>query len=182
MPCPVTYAIVTGADSRQLNPEDEEDATTIFVASQLARIVCRAVELLAFSWLQKELNGLTQGQKGGTDVSDLVQQLGRTLLNLRWRLSWWEDIKTESSDPEEGRCTCTDRVQKLCRILYVYYFIAQRKLPSWTGQDRRFENSMYSEHPDAESMVETLPHDESPEGFEHWMQRGYDTIPEAVVE
>ncbi|KAL8763660.1 MAG: hypothetical protein Q9184_000555 [Pyrenodesmia sp. 2 TL-2023] len=180
--CPVTYAIVTAADSRQLNPEHEEDATTIFVASQLARIVCRAVELLAFSWLQKELNGITQGQKGGTDVSDLVQQLGRTLLNLRRRLSWWEVIETESSEPEEGRCTCTNRVQTLCRILYVYYFIAQRKLPSWTEQDRRSENGLYPEHPDAEPMVWTLPHDESLEGFEHWMQRGCDTVSGAVVE
>ncbi|KAL8930678.1 MAG: hypothetical protein Q9208_000549 [Pyrenodesmia sp. 3 TL-2023] len=182
MPSRATYAIITAADFRQLNPENEEDSTTIFVASQLLRIVCRAVELLAFGWLQKELNGLTQGQKGGTDVSDLLQQLGRTLLNLRWRLSRWGINGTESNDPKEGNCTCTDHVQKLCRILYVYHFIAQRKLPSWTGQDRRLENTMYSEYPDAEPMAETLPHDESPEGFEHWMQRGYDTISEAVGE
>ncbi len=176
MPSRATYAVLTEAGSQQLDPEQDKEATTIFIASQLARIVCRAVELSAFSWLQKELNGLVQGQRGGADVSVIVPQLGNTLLNLKWRLSLWEVIETEPNEPKEGKRTYTERVQKLCRILYTYYFIAQRKLSSWSGQDRGPENSLYLEHPCP------LPHDESPEGFEQWMQTGSNTLLKEVGE
>lgn len=172
---PATYSIAhPAAAPRQLDPENEEDATAVFVASQLSRIVCRAVELSAFSWLQKELNGLTQGQKAGTDIADLVQQLGRTLLNLRWRVSLWEDTEMDYDDAAGSKQPYIERVRSLCQILYVYHSIARRKLPSWRSQDICL--TIRSEYADEGPIDETLPHDESLEGFAIWMKRGHDMI------
>lgn len=174
MPSRTSYDIVLPAAApRQLDPEDDNDAVLILVASQLARIVCRVVELNAFSWLQKELYGLAQSQRAETEIADLVQELGRTLLGLRWRISCWQVIEIESSDAEEPKSTCIDRIKKLCRILYIYYFAAQRKLPLWVAQELL---RMRSEYVDAEPVVETLPHDETLEGFDLWMNEGHDMV------
>ncbi|KAL8717058.1 MAG: hypothetical protein Q9225_005666 [Loekoesia sp. 1 TL-2023] len=188
MPSRATYNIVyPAAEPRQLDPEIEQDAVQILLASQLSRIVCRAVELTAFSWLQKELSSLGQSQKAEPRITDFVQQLGQTLLTLRWRVSWWEIIEAESNGSRDRKHGYVDRVKGICRILYVYYFIARRKLLPFRSSDLVSKNGMYSEYADAEPIFETLPHDETLQGFEQWMVEGHDmirqaSVPERIVE
>lgn len=182
MPSRATYDIVyPAAEPRQLDPEIEQDAIQILLASQLSRIVCRAVELTAFSWLQKKLFSFGQSQKAEPRITDFVQQLGRTLLTLRWRVSWWETVEAENNDSKDPKHGYVDRVKAVCRILYVYYFIARRKLPPWSGSDLVSKNGIYSEYADAEPIFETLPHDETLQGFEQWMMEGHDMIRQASV-
>ena len=179
----MTYDIVYPVtEPRQLDPENEQDALQILLAGQLTRIVCRAVELIAFSWLQKELFNLRNSQKAEHKTVDFLQQLGRTLLTLRWRVSWWETVESTSSGDEGQRQSYIDRIQGLCRILYIYFFIVRRKLPAGSGQDLVSKNGLYSEYPDAEPVFETLPYDETLHGFEQWMMGGYDMIKQADVE
>ncbi|KAL8989609.1 MAG: hypothetical protein Q9177_001540 [Variospora cf. flavescens] len=167
------------AAPRQLDPEEDDDSNTILMASQLVRIVSRAVELSAFSWLQKEVNSLAQGQKVDRGIAALMQQLGRTALNLRWGICWVEREEVLSDGSDGPRNAYLDRVKALCQTLYVYYAIARRKLPAWAAHDVRTEKTVRSECGDARPIDETLPHDESPEGFERWLQSGHDTIREA---
>lgn len=182
MPSRATYDIVyPAAEPCQLDPESEHDALHILLASQLARIVCRAVEVTAFAWLQRELSNHGQSQRIETKVVDIVQQLGRTLLTLRWRVSWWEIIDAESNDSEEQKHRYIERVKGICRILYVYYFIARRKLRPWSGSNFVSKNGMQSEYADAELIWETLPHNETLQGFEDWMMEGHDMIRQANV-
>ncbi|KAL9030360.1 MAG: hypothetical protein Q9196_001510 [Gyalolechia fulgens] len=182
MPSRATYDLLyAAAEPRQLDPESEGDAMHIVLASQLARIVCRAVELTAFAWLQKDLSSHGQSQAVETKMAGSVQQLGRTLLTLRWRVSWWQIIDAESNDPEEQKHRYIERVRGICRILYVYYFIARRKLRPWSGSDLVSKNGMQSEYADADLIWETLPHDETLQGFEQWMMEGHDMIRQANV-
>ncbi|KAL9018125.1 MAG: hypothetical protein Q9185_004591 [Variospora sp. 1 TL-2023] len=167
------------AAPRQLDPEDEDDSNTILMASQLVRIVFRAVELSAFSWLQKEVNSLAQGQKVDRGIAALMQQLGRTALNLRWGICWVEREEVPPDGSDGPRNAYLDRVKTLCQTLYVYYAIARRKLPAWAAHDVLTEKTVRSEYGDARPIDETLPHDESSEGFERWLQSGHDTIREA---
>ncbi|KAL8839893.1 MAG: hypothetical protein Q9170_001573 [Blastenia crenularia] len=181
-PSRATYDIdEPAAEPRQLDPESDQDAILILLASQLARIVCRAIELTAFSWLQKELSSHGPNPKTTAKTADFLQQLGKTLLTLRWRVSWWEIIETGDNNSEEQKGGYIDRVKSICRILYVYYFIARRKLPTWSGSDLVSKNGIYSEYMDAEPIFETLPYDESLQGFEQWMKEGHDMIRQANV-
>ncbi|KAL8939864.1 MAG: hypothetical protein Q9216_003115 [Gyalolechia sp. 2 TL-2023] len=182
MPSRATYDIIyPSAEPRQLDPESEHDAIHILLASQLARIVCRAVELTAFAWLQKELSNPGQSQRVESKIAESVQQLGRTLLTLRWRVSWWEIMDVETNGAEEQKHRYIERVKGICRILYVYYFIARRKLRPWSGSDLVSKNGMQSEYADADLIWETLPHDETLQGFERWMIEGHDMIRQANV-
>ncbi|KAL9598824.1 MAG: hypothetical protein Q9219_004243 [cf. Caloplaca sp. 3 TL-2023] len=183
MPSRATYdAVEPTAEPRQLDPESEQDAIHILLASQLARIVCRAVEITAFSYLQKELLSHGQSNRVQTTIEDFVQQLGKTLLTLRWRVSWWTIIGAEGNNELEEQKRCyIDRVKGICRILYVYYFIARRKLPPWSGSDLVSRNGIWSVYTDAASIFERWPHDGSLQGFEQWMMEGQDMIRQAGV-
>lgn len=182
MPSRASYDILhPAAEPRQLDPESEHDAIHILLASQLARIVCRAVELEAFAWLQKEVSSYGQGQRVETKIAESVQHLGRTLLTLRWRVSWWEIMAAGSNESETEKVGYIDRVRSICRILYVYYFIARRKLRPWSRSDLVSINGMQSEYADADLIWETLPHDETIQGFEQWMMAGHDMIRQANV-
>lgn len=167
---------------RQLDPGDEDDSNMILMASQLVRIVSRAVELSAFSWLQKEVNALAQGQKTERGTVHLTRQLGRTALNLRWRICWLAsgEVQSDGSDGSgRSRNAYLDRVKTLCQILYVYYSIARRKVPAWTADDGRAEKTVRSKYGDGRPIDETLPQDESLGGFECWLKSGDDMIRDA---
>ena len=131
-------------------------------AVQLCRIILRALEVEAFEALQKSVNELIKGGKSDADIETLIGQLGRTLMSLRWRISWWSVI----GDSPGERFTC--RVTKLAQVLYCYFFVARKKFSS-SGQ---LPNKIRSVYADVEPVCEELPLTDSLDGFHTWMQKG----------
>ena len=156
-----------------LDVEDHQDRGTIVFASQLCRIVLRALEIEAFDALQKSVNELTKGGKSDDDIEVLIDQLGRILMSLRWRVSWWAIV---GDSPDEG---FTSRVKKLTQVLYCYYFVARKKMPPWSGQLPSKIRSVYA---DVEPIYEDLPLTDSLDGFHAWMQKGQAVIHAAKVQ
>ena len=153
-----------------LNIEDQHDRGTIIFAAQLCRIILRALEIEAFDALQKSVNELTKGGKSDEDIETLIGQLGRILVSLRWRVSWWAVI---GDSPDEA-FSC--RVQKIAQILYCYYFVARKKL---SPSSRQLPSRIYSVYPDVQPVYEDLPVTDSLEGFHAWMQHGQAVVQEA---
>ncbi len=152
---------------RALDVEDQQDQRTIIFAAQLTRIILRALEIEAFDALQKSVNELTKGGKSDADIQSLIDQLGRTLVSLRWRVSWWAVV---GDSPDER---FTSRVTKLAQILYCYYFVARKKMSPWSVEAPSRICSVYA---DVEPVHEDLPLTDSLDGFHAWMQKGQAVI------
>ena len=150
-----------------LDVEDQQDRGTIIFATQLCRIILRALEIEAFDALQKSVNELTKGGKSDGDIEILIGQLSRILMSLRWRVSWWAAV---GDSPDER---FTSRVKKLAQILYCYYFVARKKMSPWGGQAPSKIRSVYA---DVEPVYEDLPLTDSLDGFHDWMQKGQSII------
>lgn len=146
-----------------LDIEDQQDRGTIIFAVQLTRIVLRALEIEAFEALQKAVNELTKGGKSDADIGILTGQLCRTLLSLRWRISWWAIF---GDSPDER---FTSRVAKLAQVLYCYYFVARKKMTPYSDQ---LPNRIRSVYADVEPIYEDLPLTDSLDGFHTWMHKG----------
>ena len=156
-----------------LDIEDQQDRGTIIFAAQLCRIILRALEMEAFDALQKSVNELTKGGKSDEDIEVLIGQLGRILLSLRWRVSWWAVV---GDSPDEG---FSSRVKKLAHILYSYYFVARKKMSPLGGQLPSKIRSFYADY---EPVYEDLPLTESLDGFEAWMQKGQAVVQTAKIQ
>lgn len=155
-----------------LDVEDQQDRGTIIFAVQLSRIILRALEIEAFEALQKSVNELTKGGKPDEDIRTLIDQLGRILTSLRWRISWWVVV---GDSPDERFIS---RVTKLAQILYSYYFVARKKKSPWSGQLPGKIRSVYA---DVEPVDEELPFTDSLSGFHAWMQKGQAIVRAAKV-
>lgn len=183
MPSRASYDIVSlseGVSSRPMDIENPDDQAEILIAAQLSRIICRALEVAAFKFLQKELNNLTKGSKSNEGAENFVRELGQLLVTLRWRISWWELLGDGSAIRDDSRDRYVERVKNLTRVLYFYYCSAKKKLPSWTEpQSLQGVQSCYA---DAEPIFDNFPHADSIEGFLDWMKHGQDLIAEAGVQ
>ena len=176
MPSRNSYDIAphnVSALDRALDVEDQQDQSTIIFASQLSRIILRALEIEAFDALQKSLNELTKGGKSDTEIQILTSQLGRVLLSLRWRISWWA-MAGESPDERS-----ISRVTKLAQIIFCYYFVARKKMSLSSGQ---LGSRIRSEYPDVDPLYEDLPLTDSVAGFRAWMEIGEAIIQAARVQ
>lgn len=183
MPSRASYDIVSlteGVPSRPMDVENPEDKEEILIAAQLSRIVCRALEVAAFKYLQKELNNLTKGSKSNDGAEKFVRELGQLLLTLRWRISWWELLGDGSAIRDDSRDRYVDRVRSLTRVLYFYYCNAKKKLPSW--MDPQSLKGVQSCYADAEPIFDDFPHTDSIDGFHDWMMHGQELITEAGVQ
>ncbi|MCJ1423448.1 hypothetical protein MMC29_001331, partial [Sticta canariensis] len=182
MPSRASYDIVSlveGFPGRPMNVEDDEDKKEIVIAAQLSRIICRALEVAAYRFLQKELNNLTK--KSNEDAEKFVQELGQILLTLRWRISWWQILGDGSKVRDSSTERYIDRVYSLTRVLYFYYCNAKKKLPPWLNpQSLKGVRSIYA---DTELAVfDDFPCDDSVDGFDDWMQHGQELIHQAGVQ
>ncbi|KAJ0161999.1 hypothetical protein CTA2_5279 [Colletotrichum tanaceti] len=186
-PC---YAAPGAAAEWPINVEDPGEADNLMLAAQLSRIICRKLEVKAYQHLQRLLH--EWGTMDDDKVLPFLQSLGRILLTLRWRLSWWvevpEDVGTSDDDDEEesdedededaSRRRAASRAHTLCRVLYFYYCCVRRRLHAWTNVDML--RGVRSRYPDTEAEVrDDFPGDESLDGFEAWMLRGRLLIAEA---
>ncbi|KAK6213648.1 hypothetical protein QIS74_09650 [Colletotrichum tabaci] len=184
------YAAPGAAAERPINVEDPDEADNLILAAQLSRIICRKLEVKAYQHLQRLLH--EWGTMDDGKVLPFLQSLGRILLTLRWRLSWWIEVPENVSmgddefdddddeDEDASRRHAELRVHTLCRVLYFYYCCVRRRLPVWTNIDTL--RGIHSRYPDTESKVrDDFPGDESLAGFEAWMSRGRQLIAEAGV-
>ncbi|WQF84575.1 hypothetical protein CDEST_09589 [Colletotrichum destructivum] len=182
------YAAPGAAAERPINVEDPDEADNLVLAAQLSRIICRKLEVKAYQHLQRLLH--EWGTMDDDKVLPFLQSLGRILLTLRWRLSWWSEVPENVSvgddefddeeDEDASRRHAELRVHTLCRVLYFYYCCVRRRLPVWTNIDTL--RGIHSRYPDTEAKVrDDFPGDESLAGFETWMSRGRQLIAEAGV-
>jgi hypothetical protein len=157
------------------NPAEKED---IMLAAHLSRIICRKLEVDAYSLLQRTLNQLSSLET--EDIVKFVRELGLVLLTLRWRVSWWTMLGDGGKAPDIGEERFEHRVHCLCRILYFYYCRMQSKIPSFT--DKQSLHGIWSSYADTSTTIfDDFPKEESIEGFETWMQRGKELIVKAGV-
>lgn len=183
MPSRASYEIVSlrgDVSSRPMDVENPEDEAEIRIAAQLSRIICRALEVAAFKYLQKELNNLTKGSKSSECAERFVRELGQLLVTLRWRISWWELLGDGSAIRDDSRDRYIERVNNITRVLYFYYCNAKKKLPSWTEQQSL--TGVQSFYADAEPIFDDFPHADSIDGFHEWMTHGRELISEARVQ
>lgn len=163
-----------------MDVEDDGDRDVIVVAAQLSRVVCRKLEVDAYGHVQRTLNNWTSVPPD--ELHRLVRELGLVLLTLRWRVSWWELFGNGGLAPDiAGRKAFAFRVNRLCRVLYFYYCMMRRKLPSWAPM--RDLHGVWSAYPDtALPVFEEFPSEESIDGFAEWMVKGKQLIESAGVE
>lgn len=182
MPSRASYdlvSLVDGVPGRPMDVENDEDKMEIVIAAQLSRIICRALEVAAYRFLQRELNNLAK--KTNEDAEKFVQELGQILLTLRWRISWWQILGDGSKVRDASTERYIDRVNSLTRVLYFYYCNAKKKLPPWTNpQSLKGVRSIYA---DTELAVfDDFPCHDSIDGFDDWMQHGQELIHQAGVQ
>lgn len=135
MPSRASYSFVPlqgGGQERPMDIHNHEDQREILLAAQLSRIVCRMLEVEGFRKLERDFYNIKWKQISQETHLRFLNQLGHILLSLRWRVSWWKRLGDGGREPDPSKQHYEDRVELLCRILYVYYTCVQAKLPSWS--------------------------------------------------
>ncbi|EFW17184.1 hypothetical protein D8B26_003930 [Coccidioides posadasii str. Silveira] len=162
-----------------MNIEDPNDQIEILLAAQLSRIFCRKLEVDGYRALQCILNKNKWDDTPYDSFLKFVLQLGRILVSLRWRVSWWELLGDGGLKPDINKERYEDRVRNLCKVLYFYYTSVKLKLPSWMAPDQL--DGVWSTYADANKVWDDFPSMATAEGFEAWMARGKQLIKEAGV-
>lgn len=178
-----TFTLIcwTNGASQTLDPDDQFNEGIFHVAAVFSRIVNRGLELDEYKELQRTLSGEAKTNPGITPV--LTLRLGRLLLSLRWRVSWWtlENGLPEGHHDVEERQVAIRLVGYICKILYFYFFyVKNKRLSRSTG----FEvpegwRSWYVDMHPGRTVYESFPIDETMPGFVRWMQEGQAKIVEA---
>ncbi|KMU77524.1 hypothetical protein CISG_06526 [Coccidioides immitis RMSCC 3703] len=160
-----------------MNIEDPNDQIEILLAAQLSRIFCRKLEVDGYRALQCILNKNKWDDTPYDSFLKFVLQLGRILVTLRWRVSWWELLGDGGLKPDINKKRYEDRVRNLCKVLYFYYTSVKLKLPSWMAPDQL--DGVWSTYADANKVWDDFPSMATAEGYEAWMARGKELIKEA---
>ncbi|KAF9887824.1 hypothetical protein FE257_009630 [Aspergillus nanangensis] len=183
MPSRASYSFVplqSGDPERPMDINNSEDRREILLAAQLSRIICRMLEVEGFRKLERDFYNIKWKQISQETHLRFLGELGHILLTLRWRVSWWKRLGDGGRDPDPSKQHYVDRVDLLCRILYVYYTCVLAKLPSWSAAE--VPKGVWSTYADSQNSVwDDFPVDPSDEGFKSWMERGRELIEQAGV-
>ncbi|KAL4810772.1 hypothetical protein BDV18DRAFT_127985 [Aspergillus unguis] len=178
MPSRASYSFVpVGAESEEkpMDVNDPSHQREILLAAQLSRIVCRMLEVEGFRKLERDFYNIKWKQISQETHMNFLKELGHILLTLRWRVSWWRLLGDGGREPDPTKQHYVDRVDLLCRILYVYYTCVLAKLPSWSASE--VPKGIWSTYADAENPVwDDFPVDPSDDGFKAWIERGTELI------
>lgn len=187
MPSRATYSYIPkksahgnhrAPEARAMNILDDGERQHLLLAGQLSRIVCRKLEVEAYRHLQKLLNDASG--PSSSEILPFVQNFGRILVTLRWRVSWWTLLGDGGKNPDAEKEAFEARVKDLCRILYFYYCRMRSKIPSFHSLESL--KGIYSSYADtSEEVFDDFPGSESIEGFERWMRNGELLIEKAGV-
>lgn len=181
MPSRAAYSFV-GPDGqeRPMDVNNPEDRKEILLAAQLSRIFCRMLEVEGFRKLERDFYNIKWKRISHEAHLRFLNELGHILLSLRWRVSWWKRLGDGGAEPDPSKQHYVDRVELLCRILYVYYTSVLAKLRSWSSSD--VPKGVWSTYADAEKPIwDDFPADPTDSGFQKWMERGKDLIEQAGV-
>jgi len=183
MPSRAAYTFVPldpNGQERPMDIQNPEDRREILLAAQLSRIFCRMLEVEGFRKLERDFYNIKWKQISHETHLRFLSELGHILLSLRWRVSWWKRLGDGGREPDPSKQHYVDRVELLCRILYVYYTCVLAKLPSWSTSD--VPKGTWSTYADSENAVwDDFPLDPSDTGFQNWMARGFELIEQAGV-
>ncbi|KAL1970727.1 hypothetical protein VTN77DRAFT_4371 [Rasamsonia byssochlamydoides] len=183
MPSRASYSFVSvdgSGEDRPMDVNNPEDRKEILLAAQLSRIFCRILEVEGFRKLERDFYNIKWKRISLEAHLRFLTELGRILLSLRWRVSWWRRLGDGGVEPDPSQQHYVDRVDLLCRILYVYYTSVLGKLPSWSTSD--IPKGMWSRYADTEQEVwDDFPLDATESGFQKWMERGRELIEQAGV-
>lgn len=183
---------------RRMDVESSLDERYVLLAARLGRIVARRIEVEAYLQLQQVLHDALNSPTKFPQrrLVGLLQRLGRILVLLRWRFSWWAvsggiswddgglrpyqvdpDIMGSFEGPDPARESCQARVLELCRCLYFYFCCLRRKLPMFLGpQEAKALRGVQSLHPDGSAgrkpVWDGFPVKENEAGFAAWMAEG----------
>ncbi|KKK17163.1 hypothetical protein ARAM_002464 [Aspergillus rambellii] len=178
MPSRASYSFVpldAGAQEKPMDVHNPDDQREILLAAQLSRIFCRMLEVEGFRKLERDFYNIKWKQISQETHMGFLKELGHILLTLRWRVSWWNRLGDGGAAPDPSKQHYVDRVNLLCRILYVYYTCVLAKLPSWCASE--VPKGVWSTYADAESPVwDDFPIDPTDEGFKKWIERGTELI------
>ncbi|KAJ5328239.1 hypothetical protein N7452_008629 [Penicillium brevicompactum] len=176
MPSRAKYSFVSLDDTpdRTMDINNPSDRREILLAAQLSRIFCRMLEVEGFRKLERDFYNIKWKQISHDTHLRFLNELGHILLTLRWRVSWWKRLGDGGQSPDPSQQHYIDRVELLCRILYVYYTCVLAKLPSWSAAD--VPKGKWSTYADAETVWDDFPSDSSDGGFQGWMDRGQELI------
>ncbi|KAF5860272.1 hypothetical protein ETB97_001750 [Aspergillus alliaceus] len=181
MPSRASYSFVPlhpGAPERPMDIHNTDDRREILLAAQLSRIVCRMLEVEGFRKLERDFYNIKWKQISQDTHLRFLGELGNILLTLRWRVSWWKRLGDGGQEPDPSKQHYVDRVDLLCRILYVYYTCVLAKLPSWCAAD--VPKGVWSTYADTENAVwDDFPVDPTDEGFQRWIDRGKELVEQA---
>ncbi|CAG8047618.1 unnamed protein product [Penicillium olsonii] len=181
MPSRAKYSFVSLDDTpeRTMDINNPSDRREILLAAQLSRIFCRMLEVEGFRKLERDFYNIKWKQISHDTHLRFLNELGHILLTLRWRVSWWKRLGDGGQSPDPTQQHYIDRVELLCRILYVYYTCVQAKLPSWSAAE--VPKGIWSTYADSETVWDDFPSDSSDGGFQGWMDRGRELIEAAGV-
>ncbi|KAJ5625866.1 hypothetical protein N7510_002175 [Penicillium lagena] len=183
MPSRARYSFVSldsTSDERSMDINNPEHQRDILLAAQLSRIVCRMLEVEGFRKLERDFYNIKWKQISHETHIRFLGELGQILLTLRWRVSWWKCLGDGGQNPDPSQQHYVDRVDLLCRILYVYYTCVLAKLPAWSMND--VPKGIWSSYADSANAVwDDFPSDPTDAGFQVWMDRGRELIEQAGV-
>ena len=183
MPSRAKYSFVpldAGSEEEPMDIRNPEHKREILLAAQLSRIFCRMLEVEGFRKLERDFYNIKWKQISHDTHVRFLSELGHILLSLRWRVSWWKRLGDGGHSPDPSKQHYVDRVELLCRILYVYYTCVLAKLPSWSISE--VPKGVWSTYADVENTVwDDYPLDPTDAGFQKWMDRGRELIEEAGV-
>ncbi|KAB8261895.1 hypothetical protein BDV32DRAFT_120722 [Aspergillus pseudonomiae] len=181
MPSRASYSFVplhSGAQERPMDIHNADDRREILLAAQLSRIVCRMLEVEGFRKLERDFYNIKWKQISQETHLRFLNELGNILLTLRWRVSWWKRLGDGGQEPDPSKQHYVDRVDLLCRILYVYYTCVLAKLPSWCAAE--VPKGVWSTYADTENAVwDDFPVDPTDDGFQRWIDRGKELVEQA---
>ncbi|KAI9375686.1 hypothetical protein BJX61DRAFT_531399 [Aspergillus egyptiacus] len=178
MPSRASYSFIpleAGGKEEPMDVNNADHQREILLAAQLSRIVCRMLEVEGFRRLERDFYNIKWKQISQETHMNFLKELGHILLTLRWRVSWWKRLGDGGREPDPSKQHYVDRVDLLCRILYVYYTCVLAKLPSWSASE--VPKGIWSTYADAENPVwDDFPSDPTDEGFKKWIDRGAELI------
>lgn len=161
-----------------MDVSNNQDRKDILLAAQLSRIFCRLLEVEGFRKLERDFYNIKWKRISLDAHLRFLEELGYILLSLRWRVSWWKRLGDGGKQPDPGQQHYVDRVELLCRILYVYYTSVLTKLPAWSTTDNL--KGKWSRYADTEREIwDDFPENPSEAGFQRWMDHGRELIEEA---
>lgn len=146
----------------------------IIIAAQLARIICRVVEVQAYKKLQKLFNE-QRNLHAPDQTNHFLVYLGHILLMMRWQISWRKvmlgDRNEEDNMSSQLKTSKIEiptrfiyRMDELIKVLYFYFCNARRKLPNFVSTT--VLEGAWSTYADAEPIFDKFPSTNSVEGFE----------------